>query len=30
VLNREYPPEAFVLENKWNLQEVDLDAQKKP
>jgi len=30
VLNREYPPEAFVLENKWSLQEVDLDAQKKP
>jgi hypothetical protein len=30
LLNREYPPEAFVLENKWNLQEVDLDAQKKP
>ena len=30
VLDREYPPEAFVLENKWDLQEVDLDAQKKP
>jgi hypothetical protein len=30
VLSREYPPEAFVLENKWNLPEVDLDAQKKP
>jgi hypothetical protein len=30
TIDREYPPEAFVLENKWNLQEVDLDAQKKP
>jgi hypothetical protein len=30
VLDREYPSEAFVLENKWELQEVDLDAQKKP
>jgi hypothetical protein len=26
-LNRDYPPRAFSLENKWGLQEVDLDAQ---
>ena len=26
-LDREYPPQAFVLENKWQLPEVDLDAQ---
>jgi hypothetical protein len=25
-LNKEYPPEAFVLLNKWQLPEVDLDA----
>jgi hypothetical protein len=30
TLDREYPPEAFILENKWDLPEVDLDAQKKP
>jgi hypothetical protein len=29
ALNREYPPEVFVLENKWQLPEVDLDAQNK-
>jgi hypothetical protein len=28
-LNREYPPKAFVLENKWDLPEVDLDATNK-
>ncbi|HEU4506907.1 MAG TPA: hypothetical protein VFR78_01625 [Pyrinomonadaceae bacterium] len=28
-LNREYGPKAFVLENKWKLPEVDLDAQNK-
>ena len=28
-LNRDYGPKAFVLENKWQLQEVDLDAQLK-
>ena len=28
-LNREYGPKAFVLENKWGLPEVDLDAQNK-
>ncbi|PWT91346.1 MAG: hypothetical protein C5B55_08300 [Blastocatellia bacterium] len=28
-LNKEYRPEAFVLENKWQLPEVDLDAQNK-
>lgn len=30
VLDREYPPDVFVLENKSNLPEVDLDAPKKP
>lgn len=30
ILDREYPPEVFVLENKWELQEVDLDAPRKP
>ncbi len=29
VLDREYRPEAFVLENKWQLPEVDLDARQK-
>lgn len=28
-LNRDYPARAFVLENKWGLQEVDLDSQNK-
>jgi hypothetical protein len=28
-LNREYPPKAFVLDNKWELPEVDLDVQYK-
>ena len=28
-LNREIPSKAFVLENKWGLPEVDLDAQNK-
>lgn len=28
-INKEYRPEAFVLENKWQLPEVDLDAQNK-
>jgi len=28
-LNREYGPKAFVLENKWQLPEVDLDTQNK-
>ncbi len=28
-LNREYGPKAFVLENKWDLPEVDLDVQHK-
>jgi hypothetical protein len=27
-LNREYPPEAFVLENRWQLPEVDLDMRQ--
>jgi hypothetical protein len=30
VLDREYAPEVFVLQNKWTLPEVDLDAKKKP
>lgn len=29
-IDREYPPEAFVLSNNWGLPEVDLDAEKKP
>jgi hypothetical protein len=28
-LNREYSPKAFVLENKWQLPEVDLDVQHR-
>lgn len=28
-LDRGYPPKAFVLENKWQLPEVDLDVQYK-
>jgi hypothetical protein len=28
-LNREYGPKAFLLENKWQLPELDLDAQNK-
>ena len=28
-LNHEYPAKAFVLENKWGLKEIDLDAQNK-
>jgi hypothetical protein len=28
-LNREFGPKAFVLENKWQLPELDLDAQNK-
>jgi hypothetical protein len=27
-LNREWPPQVFVLQNKWPLPEVDLDAEK--
>jgi hypothetical protein len=30
TIDRDYPPEAFILENKWSLPEVDLDAPKKP
>jgi hypothetical protein len=29
-VDHDYPPEVFVLENKWGLREVDLDAEKKP
>ena len=28
-VNHEYAPEVFVLENKWGLREVDLDAEKR-
>jgi hypothetical protein len=28
-LDREYRPEAFVLENRWQLPEVDLDARQR-
>lgn len=28
TIDHEYPPEAFVLTNKWGLTEVDLDAKK--
>lgn len=28
-IDREYRPEAFVLENRWGLTEVDLDARNK-
>ncbi len=28
-MDREYQPEAFVLENRWQLPEVDLDARKR-
>jgi len=28
VLDHEYPADAFMLTNKWNLPEVDLDAKK--
>ena len=30
TLDRDYPAEAFVLENRWGLKEADLDAQNKP
>jgi hypothetical protein len=30
VLDHDYPADAFELQNKWNLPEVDLDAPKKP
>lgn len=29
-IDRDYPPEAFVLANRWGLPELDLDAEKKP
>jgi hypothetical protein len=28
-LNRPFPPKSFILENKWGLTEIDLDAQNK-
>lgn len=30
TLDHDYSPEAFVLENKWGLREVNLDAEKRP
>ncbi|PYS75054.1 MAG: hypothetical protein DMF73_02095 [Acidobacteria bacterium] len=30
TLDHEYPADAFVLPNKWNLPEVDLDEKKTP
>src|SRR6267154_281628 len=30
TLDHDYPPDAFVLENRWGLREVDLDADKQP
>ena len=30
TIDRDWQPEVFVLENKWGLREVDLDAEKKP
>ncbi len=29
TVNHDYPSEVFVLENKWGLREVDLDAEKR-
>lgn len=29
-IDREFRPEAFVLENRWQLTEVDLDARQRP
>ena len=29
TIDREYQPEAFVLENRWQLPEVDLDARQR-
>jgi hypothetical protein len=28
TIDKDYPPETFVLENRWGLREVDLDADK--
>ncbi len=30
TINKEYPDTVFVLENRWGLPEVDLDARKEP
>jgi hypothetical protein len=30
TLDHDYSADAFVLENKWGLREVDLDADKQP
>jgi hypothetical protein len=29
IVDRDYPPNIFILENKWQLREVDLDAKKQ-
>lgn len=29
IVDREYPPNIFILENKWQLREVDLDTKKQ-
>lgn len=29
IIDKEYPPDIFILENKWQLQELDLDARQK-
>jgi hypothetical protein len=29
IVDREYPPNIFILENKWQLPEVDLDTKKR-
>jgi hypothetical protein len=29
-VDHDWPPEVFMLENKWELREVNLDAEKKP
>jgi hypothetical protein len=29
IIDREYSPDVFVLENKWQLPEVDLDARQR-
>jgi hypothetical protein len=29
-IDREFRPEAFILENRWQLTEVDLDARQRP
>jgi len=28
-VDKEFRPEAFVLENRWQLEEIDLDARQR-